>query len=502
MVLNKFKYFEKFSMINEDYKKITDRNAANKIKRNFMYISNNYGFFADILYKLKIIEARPGSGVDTMCTDGKSISYWPPFVNKLTDSECAWVLIHEILHNANFHFSRMGNRKAVVVDQNGKKHSLWNFATDHSINLQLEEMVNNNLKRPEGALFDKKYSDMAAEKIYDILLAETPKAENPDDGDGEEGDGEGQDGEGQDGEGQDGEGEGKEGKGKGKGKPGKGKGKPAQGSGPPLDGDIRAPGSLDKTGESLYEGSEELANAKPGEIDKAWGEIITDAKSKHAGTGSPSLDRWFNKIGKPKVNWKRILIKFMNQCFAADPQYGYFNKRFISQGDYLPGLKYPKSEGFRTIVLIIDTSGSIGQATLSKFASEFYGIFTTKKIQECIVIWCDDRVQKVEKIQTRSLSGTISKTSFEEKFLQKLKPSGAGGTSFIPPFKWIETNLINKGIIPSFAIYFTDAAGVAPEPTKYGIPKYFKKVLWVITETMTAPHIKFPEKIFLDKDPD
>jgi len=494
MILKKFRFFDKLSL-NEDYKQLKDRNAANKIRRNFMYISNNYGFFADLLFKLKIVEAKPGAGVDTMCTDGKSIAYWPPYVNKLTDAECAWVLLHEVLHNANFHNMRMGNRKAIVTtigaDGQKRKYTLWNIAADYSINLQLEDLTGTHIKRPEGVCFDKKYEDMSAEKIYDILYKETPTSEDPDDGDGGEGDPDDKPGQ-------------------GKPKPGQGKPQPGQqpGKGQPggteLTGDMKAPGELDGVGESLYEGSEELEGAKgAGDIDKTWGEILSDAKSKNPGTGSPSLDRWFNKIGKPKVNWKRILLKFMNQCFAADPKYGYFNKKFIAGGDYLPGMKYPKTEGFRTIVLIIDTSGSISQATLSKFASEFYGIFTTKKIEECIVIWCDDRVQKVERIKTKTLSGTISKTAFEEKFLQKLRPSGAGGTSFIPPFKWLETNLIQKtGVIPSFAVYFTDAAGTAPEPNKYSIPLYFKKILWVITDTMTAPHIKFPEKIFLDKNPE
>ena len=500
-MLTRFKKFEKFSFVNEDMSKL-DKPAANKIRRSFIYISNNYGFFADLLFKLKIVEAKPGAGIKTMATDYKSIAYWPPFVHKLSDAECAWVLLHEVLHCANFHNMRRGNRNAIVISidpETGQKqkHTLWNYAADYSINLQLEDLVGTHIKRPDLACFDKKYEDMSAEKIYELLQKEIPNSEDPDDADG-------------DGDGDDSEpdpnakpGQGKPGQGKpGQGKPGQGT--PGQPGGGALEDDMKAPGSLDGAGEPLYEGSEELEGAKgSGDVDKTWGEILSDAKSKNPGTGSPSLDRWFNKIGKPKVNWKRMLLRFMNQCFASDPKYGYFNKKFIAGGDYLPGLKYPKTEGFRTIVLIIDTSGSIGQETLSKFASEFYGIFTTKKIEECIVIWCDDRIQKVERIKTKMLSGTsISKTTFEEKFLQKLRPAGRGGTSFIPPFKWIEQELIKKGTVPSFAIYFTDAAGDAPEPSKYSIPLYYKKILWVITETMTAPHIKFPEKIFIDKNPD
>ena len=491
-----FKSFDKYSFVNEDVKKL-DKEASNKMRRCFIFISNKLGFFADLLFKLRIAQSKPGDGINTMATDGKSIIYNAKFVNDLTDAEVTFVLIHEILHNANFHFVRRGDRDP----------ELWNSAADYAINLQVVDLNSTYVKMPSVGLLDKRFEDMSAEQIYEILYKENPPQEGGDDGgDGGDGDGEGEDGEGGDGGGGSGKGKPKP----GKSKPGKGKGgKPGDpgneddDDGGPAPGDIRKPGSLDGKGEDLYEGSDDLKDAKGGsEIDKTWGEILSNAKSKNPGTGSPSLDRWFNKIGKPKVNWKRMLIKFMTQCFAADPKYGYFNKKFIAAGDYLPGMKYPKTEGFRTIVLIIDTSGSIGQETLSKFASEFYGIFTTKKIEEVVVIWCDDRIQRVERIKTKSLSGSsISKSDFENKFLQKLKPAGQGGTSFIPPFKWIEANLIKKGIVPSFAVYFTDAAGDAPEPTKYSIPMYFKKILWVITDAMTAPHIKFPEKIFIDKNP-
>lgn len=504
--------FENFIKINEDIAKASklDKIASNKIRRCFTQIMSYYGFFADLFFQLKIMEAHASAHVDTMATDGKAIAYNADFVKKLTEEQINFVLIHEVMHNANFHFQRQGTRKAIVTTSDGKKSSLWNWATDYAINLQIDDMRKEPggtiLSPPPGILLDRKYEDLSAEQIYDLLLKEIPHSD-PEDGDGDDGD---DDGDGEDGEdGKDGEGGGK-GKSKKPGKPGQGKGQgkgPGQGKDPvPGVDDIREPGSLGEQGDPLdgYEGNGDLAGAKDsGEINKMWGEILDNAKSKNAGTGSPSLDRWFNKIGKPKVNWKRRLLKFMNQCFASQPKYGYFNKKFIGGNEYLPGMKYPKQEGFRQIVLIIDTSGSIGQDTLTKFASEFYGIFTTKKILETTVIWCDDRIQKVEQIQTKDKSGaTISKAEFETKFLQRLKPRGQGGTSFIPPFKWIEENILKRGQVPSFVVYFTDAAGSAPDPRRYGIPKYRDKVLWVITDCASAPHIQFPEKIFIDKNPE
>ena len=597
-MLIKFENFKKLDEIAAAGHKNIDKAASNKVRRCFTQIMSYYGFFADLFFQLKIMQAHESANVDTMATDGKSIAYNPEFVKKLTEEEINFVLIHEVMHNANFHFQRQGDRRAIVTTSDGKQSSLWNWATDYAINLQIDDMRKEPggtiLKPPAAVLLDRKYEDMSAEQIYEILLKEIPHQDPPPPGgppppieiypgmkvrlkNGKTGVVK----------------DIQNGKyiideiedeyqnvveslsvskfnklfefavnrssgpvcnlptvGKPKsydrpdfvpimkyppgggpppppgGQPGKDKvewegtppppppgGKPKPG-GPgqkdPIPGtdDIREPGSLGEQGDPLdgYEGNPDLTGASGSEeVNKMWGEILNNAKTKNgeAGTGSPSLDRWFNKIGKPKINWKRRLMKFMNQCFAAQPRYGYFNKKFIAKDEYLPGMKYPKQEGFRQIVLIIDTSGSIDQNTLSKFASEFYGIFSTKKILQTTVIWCDDRIQKVEIMPTKDKSGAgISKTEFENKFLQRLRPRGQGGTSFIPPFKWIEENIIKKGQIPSFVVYFTDAAGSAPDPRKYGIPAYRDKVLWVITDCESAPHIQFPEKIFIDKNPD
>ena len=484
-MIKKFNTFS-FLGINEDF---TDpklnKMAKGKVRAALTSVMAYYNFFADLFFQLNIAEASPGSGINTMATDGQNILYNPEFVNNVLKNteEVAFVLIHEVMHNANLHFMRQGNRN----------HDLWNQAADYAINLQISDMSKETpdgatskpdiLRVPTNILLDEKYRDMSAEQIYVILeKEEQAKPKKKGEGDGE------------------GEGQGKP----GQGKPGQGQGKP--GSSIPGAGDLCAPGSLnDKKGATLFDGSDELSKMEsPEDLAKKWGEILNNAKSNNQGTGSQSLNRWFNKIGKPKVNWKASLVKFMNKCFSSNPKYGYFNKRFIGQDDplYLPGLKYPKDSGFRTIVLCIDTSGSIGDETLGRFASEIYGIFGSKKIEEAIIIWCDDEVKGIERINLRTKSGdSMNEGKFKEILGRHFKAKGGGGTSFVPPFQWIEKNLIQKGTIPSFVIYFTDAAGTVPDKFKYGIPKYFEKILWVITDTMEAPHIHWPpdNKLFIDK---
>lgn len=508
--LEKFKFF-KVNEIAEQSSKLVDKNASDRVRQSVMLIMSHFGFFADIFLQLRIMEASPGSGVNTMATDYKSIAYNVDFVKKLSTEELAFILLHELLHNANFHNARQGDRK-VLVQIGNQVVTLWNVAADYAINLQIVQLeeetkwgtfsVPKENGQPTLLLDDRfkikkddgGYSIMAAEEIYDILLEEIKKdPNNKGQGQGDDGEGEGEG----DGEGQPGQGQGQPGQGKPAGKL---KGNPSMG----MPDDIKAPGSLDDKGTPIkgYEGSSELEKADPGDVEKIWKENLTNAKAKNAGTGSKSMDRWFNKIDKPKVNWKRRLRQFVNKCFAKDPYYGYFSKRYMGQSspEYLPGVKFPKSEGFRRIVLIIDTSGSIGSDTLAKFAGEIYGVLLSKKVIETIIIWCDDEIQG-EPIRIPTVN--IRSEKDFEKFLQNyVKPKGGGGTSFVPPFAWIERNLIKKGQMPSFVIYFTDAFGSAPNSKQFSIPLYNQKILWVITENDSASNLTFGEKIFLDQNPD
>lgn len=147
-----------------------DVSALNKFRRCFTMIITNFKFFSEILFNLKIVEANPGSRFKTMATDGKSIIYNPDFVKELTEPEVIFVILHEIMHNANLHFARI----------QGRDPKLWNVAGDYAINIQLSDLKNdlksNALEIPKKILLDEKYRNMSAELIYDEL--EKKKKEN------------------------------------------------------------------------------------------------------------------------------------------------------------------------------------------------------------------------------------------------------------------------------------------------------------------------------------
>jgi predicted metal-dependent peptidase len=471
-MFTKFDNYEILLAVNEIVAAQTvDKKALGKIRRCFTQIISNYGFFSDLLFQLKIIEAAPGSGVDTMATDGICIAYSPNFVNQLTEQENIFVLIHEIMHNANFHFARMS----------GRDPQLWNVAADYAINLQIDDMKKelkheHIMSPPSGILLDEQYRGMNAEMIYDLLV----KNQKPNK------QGQGQPGQGKPGQGKPGQGQ------PGQGQPGQGQ--PGQGkAGGTPEGDIRKPGSLTDKGTTIYQGNDQISDAKNvDELEKAWEKARSNASAKNAGTGSASLDRWIRKVNKPKINWRAELRKFVAQIYDQ-LDYAYSNKRYIWQDMHLPGPKNADKSTYQNVIIAIDTSGSINDDTLAKFGAEILKLFKTYNVNKCYVIWCDSDIP-VDGVQLFD----VADKSFK---LDKLKPKGGGGTSFKPPFKWIQTNILKKGKIPAFVIYFTDAFGDAPSPSEYSIKSYQNRVLWVITDNDQASHIKFGKKLFIDKMP-
>ena len=255
-----------------------------KIKRAILWLNLNANLYGRLLSHLDIYGSDELDSA-TMCTNGISIIFHPKFVNDQSDEAIRFVLAHEVLHCMFQHNTRRENRD----------HRLWNVACDYAINPLLihdDNYKDGKWKKPimdgkEAGLYERKYSGMRAEDIYqkliddgamaqiEILMAQAgmgevadPDAEMPEgnddlqvqegrndsDAEGEpgegngDGDGEGEPGEGEgNGEGEPGEGEGN-GDGDGKGKPGEGEGEPGNGEGKPGEGESKL---LPKIGDAV-----------------------------------------------------------------------------------------------------------------------------------------------------------------------------------------------------------------------------------------------------------
>ena len=113
-------------------------------------------FFGALALRLKVVE---DPSCRTFWTDGESLGYNPAYLAGLNDLETRGVLAHEVLHVANGHCWRQGDRDP----------KLWNDACDYAINPIVYDA---GMELPKGVLFDARFRGKSAEEIYGILAQE------------------------------------------------------------------------------------------------------------------------------------------------------------------------------------------------------------------------------------------------------------------------------------------------------------------------------------------
>ncbi len=152
-------------------------------------IASSNTFFGKFSLSLEFIEDL-NLPYKTMATDGLKIYYDPDFVLKQTEEEIRWVICHEIMHCALFHFIR---RQA--------NPTAWNAAADYALNQLIDPesftippgdpqspevrkakiFLNGLGKMPSGCLNTRpatsenpygkpEYKGWSAEKIYDHII--------------------------------------------------------------------------------------------------------------------------------------------------------------------------------------------------------------------------------------------------------------------------------------------------------------------------------------------
>ena len=176
------------------------------------------------------------------------------------------------------------------------------------------------------------------------------------------------------------------------------------------------------------------------EQEGAWKVAVNQAYAvaKSAGKVPDGMDRWVNKILKPKVNVKALLIAFLTDCIKGDFSWKAPNQRYMATtGIYLPSLQ-PTIAKLQKGAYVVDTSGSITNTDLDDVLSTIYEIIMTFDM-ELDVFSVDSKLQSHQVLDSFS---DLSKVNFK----------GGGGTSFAPAFD----KMHKKGIDPLFTVYFTD----------------------------------------------
>ncbi len=182
--------------------------------------------------------------------------------------------------------------------------------------------------------------------------------------------------------------------------------------------------------------------------------------AKMMGKMSAGLERLVDEILKPKVDWRDVLQRFVVKCRSDQRSWARPNRRFLSQGLYLPSVS---GESLGEIAFAVDCSGSIGQDEINQFASEISTVWQDQRPTKVHVIYFDSEVSHYDE--------------FGQDDEPVVKPHGGGGTAFSPVFKY----MMEHGIEPVACIFLTDLCcddfGDAPD----------YPVLWVSTHDDKAP---------------
>ena len=192
------------------------------------------------------------------------------------------------------------------------------------------------------------------------------------------------------------------------------------------------------------------------EMSATWKAAIAQAAhhaTKGRGTLPAGLERFVRSVVEPSIDWRDELSVFVTSHAKNDHVFGPYNRRHVQQGAHLPSLR---SNELGNIVLLIDTSGSITQRELDRFASEIQAIADVAHA-EVTIAYHDTEVAGVQH-WTKS-DGPL-----------KLEPKGGGGTSHVKPFQWIDVNLPD----PTCVVAFTDLMSDFPDEPDY-------PVLWLTT---------------------
>ena len=135
-----------------------------------------------------------------------------------------------------------------------------------------------------------------------------------------------------------------------------------------------------------------------------------------AGRMGAKLPRSITDLLEPKIDWREALRDFVTSTVKGKDEFTWrrMNKRHMANDIYLPSVE---NETIGEVIIAIDTSGSIGTAELTEFATELASICEVCEPEKVRVLWWDTAVhgEQVFENDYANIAGL-------------LKPLGGGGT--------------------------------------------------------------------------
>ncbi len=382
---------------------------ANKISQAKAKLLVDYPYFGTLASKLSLVL---NEDIQAFKGDGKKLEYSSVFLENAEISELEFILANGAMHQSLAHENR----------KNGRSGWLWQMATDMAIN---DMLVENGLDRPDEAQYRVRFKGMYAEEIYaelklDILRDDEDLEYEADDaGDVQRGDD-----------------------------------KLDSRVKPENDGILKTEQTKDISSETNDELSVTLSLAGslvPHEEEMLQEQLLDQEaisllESEFKKGEAPShIDRFFKLDFLSKIDWRDELKSALDRYFRDDYQLIPPNKKFLSQGIYLPSTT---SQTFR-LVIAVDSSGSIDEELLSSFLSEVNFLMSLVSHYVIELIVCDEKIHS-------------HKTFYSGDTLE-VDVKGGSATDFRPVFEFIESEFDDVKLL----LYFTDLEGRFPKDEPY-----------------------------------
>jgi predicted metal-dependent peptidase len=355
----------------------------------------------------------------TACTNGKDEMYNREFVSKLNDAELRFLILHESYHKLYKHLTTW----KWIADINANEA---NICMDYVINVKLRDDNKDGFATMTGALtdgwYDEKYRGMDTAQVYHARK-ESGEDQQP------------------------------QGQGTGVGS--------SDGNGTPS-----VPQQPFDSHD--WDGAKELSPQEKNDLARDIDEAIRQGALIAGKTGSGG-DRDLVDLLKPQIDWREVLREFVvTTCSGNDySTWQRPNRRYVSAGVYMPsGI----SESIGELVIAIDTSGSIGQAELSRFLTEVKEICDTVHPDKVRILYWDTEVCGDEKYEMHELDDLVKST----------KPKGGGGTMI----ECVPEYMTKEGVKPQACIVLTDGY-LGGSWGKWACP-----ILWcIIDNDKTVPDV-------------
>jgi predicted metal-dependent peptidase len=457
-------------------------NMKDKLAAARLAACHRFSYFRVAIMQMVPVEA-PGLG--TFATTRDSIMLWDPeFLRGLDMDEAVGVVLHECVHILRKHADR--------CEAHHFEPKAFNWAGDAEINDDLllaklklpgQPVLPSSIGAADGLTAEEYYRHMLQQreqekqqqqqqqrkgqgKPKDKSQEPKDKSQEPQGGQGE-GDEKEEEEDGQ----EDGEDEGGGGGGAGQDDADHGGSGEGEGSGgEDAEGEGSGEGSGESDGDGLGHGhcgscagrahpkeaelTKDIKGRTPREIEgtrRAVAEAIRQEASKGPGTVPGSWTRWADtQLAPPKVPWQQKLARAVRNAVAyragsVDLTHSRISRRQAGLG-FGPGrpvisaMHAPQPR----VAVVVDTSGSMGDAELRGAISECKGILAAvgAAVEFCA---CDAKVHELRPV--RSWQDAV-------KLLK-----GGGGTDFAPAFEALE----KKNPRPDVVVFITDGQGPAPQ---------------------------------------